>query len=280
MNKIHNEKIKMRPKSYFIAGSVLTFIGLVSSVVFSVFLIGLMRFSVRSRGPMADYRLDKILGNFPWWTLVLAVAGLAVGIWLLRRYDFSFKVNFKFIVIGFIFAIIIFASYSVFSALSNELSLLKNQNTISARLISELRGDVDDLSEAHEHQTKLFRTSLDEVAKLRSDVGAVDAKLERFTKRIDKLMQSLGELSTSLDGTKDRVVTVEEAFKIVRLEFDTTRFEFRNSSTAMLAAAERSRIHSAAVLERNDRMEKSISTLQKTIEDIGKELFLFYFWFV
>lgn len=181
---------------------------------------------------------------------------------------------------GFIFAIIIFASYSVFSALSNELSLLKNQNTISARLISELRGDVDDLSEAHEHQTKLFRTSLDEVAKLRSDVGAVDAKLERFTKRIDKLMQSLGELSTSLDGTKDRVVTVEEAFKIVRLEFDTTRFEFRNSSTAMLAAAERSRIHSAAVLERNDRMEKSISTLQKTIEDIGKELFLFYFWFV
>jgi hypothetical protein len=107
MDQIHEEKIKMRPKAYFILGSVLTFVGLVSSVVVSVFLVGLIRFSLRAHGPMASYRLDQILSSFPWWAPVFAIAGLVMGIWLLRRYDFSFKVNFKVVIIGFILAVIV-----------------------------------------------------------------------------------------------------------------------------------------------------------------------------
>ena len=97
----------MRPKAYFIAGSILTFVGLVSSVVVSVFLVGLIRFSLRTHGPMASYRFDQILSSFPWWAPVLAIVGLVVGIWLLRKYDFSFKVNFKIVIIGFILAVIV-----------------------------------------------------------------------------------------------------------------------------------------------------------------------------
>jgi hypothetical protein len=107
MGQIHEEKIKMRPKAYFIAGSILTFVGLVSSVVVSVFLVGLIRFSLRSHGPMASYRLDQILSSFTWWAPVLAIVGLIAGIWLLRKYDFSFKVNLKIIIIGFILAVIV-----------------------------------------------------------------------------------------------------------------------------------------------------------------------------
>lgn len=107
MDQIHDKKVKMRPKMYFIAGSVLTFVGLVSSVVISVFFVGLIRFSLRTHGPIASYRLDQILSSFPWWMPVLAVVGLITGIWLLRKYDFSFKVNFKMVVIGFILAIIV-----------------------------------------------------------------------------------------------------------------------------------------------------------------------------
>ena len=107
MDQIHEEKIKMKPRFYFITGSILTFLGLVSSVVISVFLVGLIRFSMRSHGPMASYRLDQILSVFPWWAPVLAVVGLIAGIWLLRKYDFSFKVNFKIAIIGFILAIIV-----------------------------------------------------------------------------------------------------------------------------------------------------------------------------
>jgi len=106
MDQIHNEDIKMRPKVYFIAGSILTFVGLVSSVVLSVFFIGLMRFSLRSHGPMASYRLEQILSSFPWWAPVFAAVGLFAGIWLLRKYDFTFKRNFKVLAVGFILAVI------------------------------------------------------------------------------------------------------------------------------------------------------------------------------
>lgn len=107
MDQIHEEKIKMKPKIYFIAGSILTFMGLVSSVVVSVLLVGLIRFSLRSHGPMANYRLDQIISNFPWWAPILAIIGLVVGIWLLHKYDFSFKINFKIVIVGFILAVIV-----------------------------------------------------------------------------------------------------------------------------------------------------------------------------
>lgn len=107
MDQIHEQKIKMRPRAYFIAGSVLTFAGLVSSVVVSVFLVGLIRFSLRSHGPMASYRFDQILATFPWWAATLAFVGLVVGIWLLHKYELSFKVNSRIIIIGFITAIIL-----------------------------------------------------------------------------------------------------------------------------------------------------------------------------
>jgi uncharacterized BrkB/YihY/UPF0761 family membrane protein len=107
MNQIHKEKIKIKPKIYFVIGSIFTFTGLVASVVISVFLIGLIRFSLRSHGPMANYRLDQILSNFPWWAVVFSILGLIIGIWLLRKYDFSFKVNFKLVIVGFVFAVII-----------------------------------------------------------------------------------------------------------------------------------------------------------------------------
>jgi hypothetical protein len=106
MDQIHKEKIKMRPKAYFILGSIITFMGLVFSIVTSVFLFGLIRFTLRAHGPMASYRFDKILSSFPLWAPALAIVGLVVGVWLLRKYDFSFKLNFKLIVAGFILAVI------------------------------------------------------------------------------------------------------------------------------------------------------------------------------
>ena len=107
MNKIHHGEIKMRPKVYFVVGSLLAFLGLVASMLVSVFLVGLMRFSLRTHGPMGEYRLEQMLSSFPWWAVAVAVLGLVIGIWLLRRYDFSYKINFKVIVIGFVVAILI-----------------------------------------------------------------------------------------------------------------------------------------------------------------------------
>jgi hypothetical protein len=38
---------------------------------------------------------------------IFAILGLITGIWLLRKYDFSYKINFKVIVISFVVAIIV-----------------------------------------------------------------------------------------------------------------------------------------------------------------------------
>jgi len=107
MDKIHEGDVKMRPRAYFIIGALLTFAGLVSSIVVSAFLVGLMRFSLRAHGPRGAYRLDQLLVSFPWWAVILAIVGLGVGIWLVRRYDFSYKIDFKVIAAGFVLAAIV-----------------------------------------------------------------------------------------------------------------------------------------------------------------------------
>ena len=52
MGQIHQGKIRMRPKLYFIIGSIFTFIGLVLSILTTIFLISFIRFSFLARGPI------------------------------------------------------------------------------------------------------------------------------------------------------------------------------------------------------------------------------------
>jgi hypothetical protein len=106
MNQIKHREIKMRPKLYFVVGSILTFVGLISTVITSVFLVSLTRFFFRSHGPMGQYRLEQLLYSFPWWVPILAIVALIVGIWILQHYDFSYKKSIPVMIIGFILAII------------------------------------------------------------------------------------------------------------------------------------------------------------------------------
>jgi hypothetical protein len=106
MDEIHQGKIKMKPKIYFILGSILTFIGLISSVIISIFLFSLIRFSLRTHGPMGQYRFDQILSYFPWYIVILAIFTLILGIWLIRKYDFSYKIKPLGFFIGFILIIV------------------------------------------------------------------------------------------------------------------------------------------------------------------------------
>jgi hypothetical protein len=107
MKKIKENQISMKPKSFFVLGSIFTFVGLISSIVISILLISLISFLLKEHGPMGEYRLSLMLDNFPWWVAILAIAGLASGIWLLFKYDFSYKTNYLYMIIGFIIAMII-----------------------------------------------------------------------------------------------------------------------------------------------------------------------------
>jgi uncharacterized paraquat-inducible protein A len=99
MDKIKLDKIRIRPRWYFVVGSGLLLVGLVLLGVGVMFLINLMFFSLRAQGPMADRRVAMMLFHFPWWLLVLSVLGVLVGVKLLKKYDFSYKKNFNLVVV-------------------------------------------------------------------------------------------------------------------------------------------------------------------------------------
>lgn len=107
MDKIQTGSVKMLPKWYFVAGSLLTLIGLVSTFIISVFLITIIRFSLKTHGPMGEYRWNEIVSSFPWWAVALAIIGIICGFFLLRKYEFSYKRNYWLIILGFTVAVVI-----------------------------------------------------------------------------------------------------------------------------------------------------------------------------
>ncbi len=106
MSRIQKENIIMKPKWYFVLGSIFMTLGVIGSAVITMFLVSLISFSLKTHGPMGEIRYQQLLSSFPWWAPVLATVGLGFGILLLRTYDFSYKKNFLFIVTVFIVAII------------------------------------------------------------------------------------------------------------------------------------------------------------------------------
>ncbi|MFA5961323.1 MAG: hypothetical protein WC848_01415 [Parcubacteria group bacterium] len=106
MEKINKGQIKMRPRIYFILGSIFVFTGLVASSVTAIFLVSLMRFMFRTHGPMGQFRLEQLLTSFPLWVPLVAILALIIGVVLMRKFDFSYKKNFWFLILGFVLAII------------------------------------------------------------------------------------------------------------------------------------------------------------------------------
>jgi hypothetical protein len=107
MNEIKSGKIKMKPKSYFIIGYSFLFLGLISSFITSVFAVSIISFILRPHGPMRDYRLGLMINSFPWYIPLVAIVGVIVGLFLLKKFDFSYKKNFWVLIIIFVFSILI-----------------------------------------------------------------------------------------------------------------------------------------------------------------------------
>jgi uncharacterized membrane protein YdcZ (DUF606 family) len=106
VSQIKTGEINMKPRWYFIAGSLLLVSSLVGLSMGVIFLANLSVFLMRKSGPLAAWRIQSILSTFPWWIPVAAVAGVFVAIWLLKKYDISYKKNFSLIVIAFIVSIL------------------------------------------------------------------------------------------------------------------------------------------------------------------------------
>jgi len=110
MEKVKSNEISMKPRWYFIVGSFSMIGGLIGLCIGVIFLINLTLFLLRQHGPMGQWRLELMLNSFPIWVPILAIAGIALGIWMLKKYDFSYKKHFWFIIAGCIISIFMTAS--------------------------------------------------------------------------------------------------------------------------------------------------------------------------
>lgn len=107
MKQILNGRVSMKPRWYFIVGSLSLIIGLVGSVIASIFLVSIIAFSLRTHGPMGTVRFQQLISSFPWWAPFLTLLGLGSGIWFLKQYDFSYKKNFPLIILSLISAVLL-----------------------------------------------------------------------------------------------------------------------------------------------------------------------------
>ncbi|OGD86999.1 hypothetical protein A2164_04200 [Candidatus Curtissbacteria bacterium RBG_13_35_7] len=104
MKKIHKDHVKMRPRFYFVAASILLGIGLAGAVFMALFFINLVFFRLRIHGPLGylifgEFGWKPFLATFPWLPFVIAIIGTIGGLILLRRYDISYKKSFLGLVI-------------------------------------------------------------------------------------------------------------------------------------------------------------------------------------
>ncbi len=109
MTQISNNEISMKPRWYFLLGSLLMSAGLLGLSIGAIFMLNLSFFLFRQHGPMGQWRLQLMLQTFPWWIPALAVFGMVAGIYFLKKFDFSYKKNFSAIVLAFIATIILAA---------------------------------------------------------------------------------------------------------------------------------------------------------------------------
>lgn len=107
ISQIKTRKITMKPRWYFVAGSLLLFSGLVGLSMGIIFLVNLSAFLIRRNGPLMSWRLQSILSTFPWWIPIMAAVGIILAVWLLKKYDFSYKKNFPLIIVAFILSILL-----------------------------------------------------------------------------------------------------------------------------------------------------------------------------
>lgn len=99
MQEIKRRGLKMRPRLYFVLGSVLLGLGLTGAILTAVFFLNLFVFRLRLLGPLSYLRLGRpgilpLVTTIPWAVLLVSLVGIAAGLTLLKRYEFSYKKNF------------------------------------------------------------------------------------------------------------------------------------------------------------------------------------------
>ena len=107
MEKINKNEVKMKPKWWFVVGSVLSLLGVTLSGVVAAYMFNLGVFLGKANGFGRGMRFEQTIKVLPWWILLVAVLMLVSGVLLLKQYDFSYKKNFGLVVLGLVVSVML-----------------------------------------------------------------------------------------------------------------------------------------------------------------------------
>jgi hypothetical protein len=111
MKKIKSKKLKMKPRAYFVLGSMLMGVGIVGVLLITVFLTSAIFFRLRMGGAM-DYLgfgrpgLRFFVRSFPWKVIGLALISFLGGSWMLKKHDKAYKVSLGWLVLGAVITVV------------------------------------------------------------------------------------------------------------------------------------------------------------------------------
>lgn len=109
MTQVNSGQLKIKPKWLFSVASILSVAGLIGIAVISIFFTNLAVFIIRRQGRFCQWKLDQILSTFPIWLPFLIISVFILGLWLLKKYDFSYQKNFRLIVFIIVISLVISA---------------------------------------------------------------------------------------------------------------------------------------------------------------------------
>jgi len=98
MKKIKKGELKMRPKAYFVLGSMLLGAGVVGAMLLTTVMAGMSLFFWRSQG--------RVLMQIPWKMLILTGIGLLGGVWLLKKTKDAYKVGWGWLILGMVITVL------------------------------------------------------------------------------------------------------------------------------------------------------------------------------
>ncbi len=109
MTKVKQGQLKMKPRWLIAIASIFSLAGLVGLGMILVFFINLSIFIISRQGRFCQWKLDQILSTFPIWLPFLIISVFILGLWLLKKYDFSYQKNFRLIVFIIVISLVISA---------------------------------------------------------------------------------------------------------------------------------------------------------------------------
>ena len=107
MQQISSGHVRMHSKLYFVLITALMIAaGLAGGVLFA-YVVSIAAYGIRIETAItpaygARENLAEALAAFPWWLLILAVALIALAVWLMRRYRRAYRHSLTAIVLTFV----------------------------------------------------------------------------------------------------------------------------------------------------------------------------------